>query len=387
MALPTTIDGTNVLLTTTPPLYAGPFISSAGNVYVVVFGSGGGVPRVYKATDPTSSFAEQNSAGRPTGDVRNALWVLQDSDTLRIYQSISLYHDFSMSTDTWGLKQKATGVGLTSPASFIKRSDGSLILLGAVTSETLMGVGRARVSYTKSTDSGATWGTPVAVGATGVKRDIYGGIAILGDSDRTHLFYSDTTANAKHRSLSSADALDTEAAVLSPATPSQTNFKPGVSYVSGANTVVKVPVNASGTADKLTGVRFNSSANPTIATDATFTDATAKVNEACYALDGTTVHALWADNSNNDVMHDSQTDGGAFGTDVNELAATIGAISCNIYTRSGSKVLAYLYDDNGTVKYNEIVLSAASGTPAARRFGQVLFTRPVEIGRSGVRIF
>lgn len=78
------------------------------------------------------------------------------------------------------------------------------------------------------------------------------------------------------------------------------------------------------------------------------------------AIDSTTVHALYSDNTINDLFHDSSASGGgAWGTDINELAATINHVSANVYDRSGTK-LGMMLDDAGTGKYAEIALVAAA---------------------------
>ena len=66
MALPTTIDGTAALWPIDTNTFFGPFIHD-GNVYVITKGASGGFEklRAYKATDPTSSFTEQDTADRP----------------------------------------------------------------------------------------------------------------------------------------------------------------------------------------------------------------------------------------------------------------------------------------------------------------------------------
>jgi len=119
--------------------------------------------------------------------------------------------------------------------------------------------------------------------------------------------------------------------------------------------------------DSISSARINiSAANPTIAVDTGVSDldvSVAVTQVACYALDGTTTRLLYSDSASADLWSDAQTDGGSWGTDVEELdAVTINRVSCNVYDRSGSK-LAYVYDDGGTIKYNEKSLAAAAEIP------------------------
>jgi len=60
-------------------------------------------------------------------------------------------------------------------------------------------------------------------------------------------------------------------------------------------------------------------------------------------------------------------DGGTSWSDQNGSTAiragtgTIAGISGNIYTRGGNRVYAFLYDDAGTVKYDEFILYGVGG--------------------------
>ena len=106
MALPTTLTGVAF-----PPEKSdhGPFISSAGNVYIVLRDS---VTTsnlvVHKATDPTSSCSEADAAVAP--DVGAAIYSLssfQVADVIHIATWAKAdpevrYHTFNMATDQWG---------------------------------------------------------------------------------------------------------------------------------------------------------------------------------------------------------------------------------------------------------------------------------------------
>ena len=380
MALPTTISG---VFFGDKNINIGPFISSGGNVYVVIQITSSSVA-VFKATDPTSSFSEQDSGNRPNNGTADVLCdVTQEGDTLHIitYQGVAnpvRYSQFSMSSDTW-VRGAVTIVTPTNDgngarASIAVRSNGDLIAFVQSPAEKLMGTQYSRTSYCKSTDGGANWGSPVTVMFTGQKTNYLVRACGLGASDRIHFFID--VGNVNHQSLSSSDVLDTASLFTSGTTLHHTPVR---SYVSGANTVVKFSIFNDGKQ-----VRFNSGANPTPSTDTGFPDA-ATVGPAGSALDGTTIHYLWARNSDGHVMHDVQTDGGSFGTDVDEFTGSVSAVKCNIYTRGSNVVLAYVMNDGGTIKYNEIVLSSAgftlaadggsyaiSGTVAATKFGRLV---------------
>lgn len=135
--------------------------------------------------------------------------------------------------------------------------------------------------------------------------------------------------------------------------------------------MVKTAYLASGS-DKLDSIEFNSAATGAAVGTAAFTDNTIFDNgttnpasvHGCLVGDGTTAHCLYADHTTQDLFHDQQADGGAWGTDIERLdAVTVNGVSCNVYDRFGTK-LAYVYDDGETVKYNEVDIAAAPGTAA-----------------------
>ena len=112
MALPTTLTG---VAFTPLSSYGGPFISSTGNVYWVGRNSATTTKlAVMKATDPTSSFADQDTANSPTtGAAIQSVSVCQVADVLHIatYSVDSTnelrYHTFNMATDAYVIINEA----------------------------------------------------------------------------------------------------------------------------------------------------------------------------------------------------------------------------------------------------------------------------------------
>ena len=106
MALPTSLSGVGF-----PPEKSdhGPYISSAGNVYIVLRDS---VTTsnlvVHKATNPTSSFAEADAVDAPdVGAAINSLSCYPVGDVIHIATWAAAdpeirYHTFNMATDQWG---------------------------------------------------------------------------------------------------------------------------------------------------------------------------------------------------------------------------------------------------------------------------------------------
>jgi hypothetical protein len=83
------------------------------------------------------------------------------------------------------------------------------------------------------------------------------------------------------------------------------------------------------------------------------------------AVDGSTVHAVWAVASTGDVWHSSRPHGGAWTTPQRLVDSGAGHVSwlyANVLTVGGQKVLAYTYDlgphaDNGgDIRYGQLAL-------------------------------
>lgn len=139
MALPTTIAGVAFPVNTCDTR---PFLSSGGNVYIVLVNSTTTTKlKVMKATDPASSFSEVDAANAPvTPAAIYAISVCQVGDVLHIatYSGASTnelkYHTFNMGTDLYAVKNET--VEDTNPendrhrlCSIHVRSDGNPIIV------------------------------------------------------------------------------------------------------------------------------------------------------------------------------------------------------------------------------------------------------------------
>lgn len=391
MALPVTITGI-----TFPPqnYYFGPFKSSGGNFYTIMRGPSGSTKtlRAMKATDPTSSWAEADAVNNTfVGDQTIvSLWVYQDGDTLHIVTADVLYggssttdikyHTFSMATDLWGTKGETVlldvdnGPGTSPPASCSigVRSDGDLIVLYNGDGDALMGTDYTRVDYARK-ESG-TWTTDVAVDGAG-EDHWYGSSLVMGSSDRAHFFYNNhDLGDVFQRTLTSANALqaaptafDTTAGALFH------KFTNGVSFVSGADTKVRVAYEDSGGLLSIAGFNSADAPTPTIVatgmTAVTVSDVDSS-DVASMAINGTTQWLLYVDETTDDLWRDNTgADNDTWGTDVELLdAVLIVSLSCNIYTRSGATVLGYVSERGATIYYDEYEITAAPPTNPEQKF-------------------
>src|SRR3990172_7562625 len=374
MALQVTISGVVF-----PPenYYVGPFKSSEGAYYVILLDSSDtSLIEAWKATDPTSSFSEQNGANKPnlTNLVRS-LWVCQVSDVLHIAaQEASTgrvsYRSFDMASDFWSLEPNET---VETPAqapdamsvSIGIRSDGDVIILYNGDTDAVKGNPYQRVDYARK--EGSTWTTGVAVDNAG-SVNWYGSVVVLGSSDRMHFFFSSYTANdAYQRCLTSANALETfPSSFDTDISATKHAYVNGVHWTSGGNEKVRCLYkdgDDTGAVAKLT-----SADAPTVTVTANAVDAVAAGNNPIcgMALQTNVQHIMLARSSDADLYRDytgADDDTWANADDVMVLeVVTINAISVNVYLRGSATELAYVYDDNGTIKYNEVQLAAGGPT-------------------------
>src|SRR5262245_16754418 len=136
MALPLSLSNVTLLAGSFAPK---PFISSAGNVYLVLLDSAdNSLIEVHKATDPTSAFTEQDSANKPnlTNNVgTHGFHAVQVGDVIHIVTGEATtfrvgYHTFNMATDAWAIvNETVTTSAATGGTTIGVRSDGDVIVL------------------------------------------------------------------------------------------------------------------------------------------------------------------------------------------------------------------------------------------------------------------
>ena len=382
MALPVSFDAD---LSVGPQnSYHGPFKSSGGAFYTILAGresdGANGWISLQKATDPTSSFSEQDTdlisgiGNRTIGSI----WCYQDADIIHaIIQHDSplinfgvYYISADMSADTFGddVIIESIATDDDDPAahacSIAVESTGSdIVVVYQGDPDMVTGTEFARIDANRSDDSGATWGGPISVDNAGSVHWI-GPVIVRGSSDRMHIFFrDDTNDDGYQRTLRSDDSLETfPSAFDSTVNPIPYIFGPGISYDSSGTQKVRIPYKdfTGGTGSI---AALDSADAPTVSTTTGVTDNSVTVadSSAVIALtnDGTDEHIIYGNSADtHDLYHDVNT-GSGWGTDTEVFdAVTMLHVSPNVYDRSGPK-LAYISDDGGTVKYNEVSLVAA----------------------------
>lgn len=368
-----------------------PYKSSAGNIYVIVRDDVTTSKfRAFKATDPTTSFANVGTDPALTaGHVIRGMATCQVGDVIHVVtedansgasliQSIK-YHTFNMATDAWVITNEAVVTSATAAftisgqhIAIAVRSTGDVIVLyngAAITT----GVARDRVYYARRV--AAVWTVDVLVD-NGGSTSWYANTIVKGSSDRMHFFFFDDGNDDQYqRCLTSANVLQAFPASYD-STTSTINplggLQQGVSYVSGAATKVRAPY-GSITSNKINGAKCDSADTPTMSTDASINGARAVSNVSAYAnayaADGTTLYNACIDTLS-DIYTESNINDAGWSTPALFYTGTVAAVYANIYSRGGNFVLAMVFSESGDPKYTESVLrsdgsGAFSDVPAA----------------------
>jgi hypothetical protein len=385
MPLPATIDA-SLSWSDYKGSQHGPF-ENGSNLYVVLLDNTAVQVEVWKSTDGGNTWAEQDSANKPTvvSDANHKnLYAIKEGTNLYICRRNStgsgfsvFVTPFSLSTDTW---QSGTGIGslfigshvaTASPTFLARRSDGDYVVLYNGATEGIMGTQYRRVNYARH--EGSTWTTQVSVAGTGAQIHYDARGILLGSSDRTHLFWTDANnADLKHRTLTSANALQTiqdiDTAMLS-----QAAYSVGLPVLNG--TEIILPFLNELTNTVLAVARGTSADTPTWSVQNVSTIANVpeqlNANPGAVAVDGSTVYVFWPNDADQDIYQDNDAGTGTWGTDTEWKDA----ITCNgININKISGAIAVLYDDGGTVKYDKLALTGdqtiiASGIATLEAFG------------------
>jgi hypothetical protein len=377
MALPSTFSGAQF---PRRGWGGGPFISSGGNVYVVMVQNASlKTISIVKTTDPTVSANWAEIVNWvPNASANGIEWldVVQVGDVLHVATQPFIatcscyYRQFDMSTDAWAITAEVVGTGnLVASGGIAVRSTGEAVVCWTGDTATVMGTAYDRQKYSRRTGAN-TWTAAADLFGTGNQTRYICSNCCLGASDRVHFsFWDSTNQDVYHVSLSSGNVLDTAATIdVTTAASGNDKFvlpKPAMNNASA----VRVPYKDSDS--KLSIGKFTSGANPTITVDtavsagAVYNGATGPNTDfqcAPLATKDAEFHAVWVDSASQHVFHDSDT-GSGWGTDVAVAAAsTYNSVTCSAFARGGGNKLAYVY--GGTLNYNEVDLGSAPATPS-----------------------
>lgn len=176
---------------------------------------------VYKSTDNGAAWSQVATlTGIPPGaQTFHTLATIVDSDDIHVITSAAggeiQYHIFDPGTDTFTLSREevspdiVTGSG-NRVVGVVVRSDGSVVCLYRTTSTPFV------IKYAIRNGS---WTNDLAISADDDVDSLHTAAIVLGASDRVHFFWHNhTDGTIYHRTLNSADVLQTEQLVTSPGT-------------------------------------------------------------------------------------------------------------------------------------------------------------------------
>jgi hypothetical protein len=365
-----------------------PYVDGNGNLYRVVeeFGRpepNHNTPRMMKSGDGGSTWREVDEDDRPTDNDLEGSWLLQ-AGTALIYvytdgETVS-YSSFSTSDaasdpDQWETTDERGITGLDAGSQqwtcAARTSDGRVWVFF---SDTLVGDNK-QLSYIRR-DGADDWTPKTRISSD---TDSFTGATCVVDpaTDVTHVFYHDyADKQVLYRTL-------TDAGILSAATRVDTT---GTSTASrGYNAVTNPVVYTADGASVVTamyasaeGVRAVSVTDGVVgdeqaidSADPLFSPANSDKNTGNdgpvmhLAVQGSTLHAVWAAESTGDVWHSSRPHGGAWTKPERLVDSGRGHVSwlyANVFILDGEAVLGFTYDvgphldDAGDIRYSQVPL-------------------------------
>ena len=340
-----------------------------------------------KSTDSGKTWAEQDGANRPTQEDMESMDGVLTNDRIYIahqYGGHEIYHHlFRVSTegtnpDTWQTTDElvqGTVALNTNPQStaIVRRSDGDLVIFYIRDNSTL------DQAYYRI-DTGGGWGSEQTLD-TEASHDCRGISAIIGESDKAHIFYTmhdGGTGTMYHRSLDSGDTLSAREEVDASTGIGNNNkwvwtspiyWDDGgveiimVVYKDSDNLLYSVVVSDDGTPETRKAASDNTAMSDPGGTGS-------QQVTADLALDGTDAYLHYSDLTTQDLFRDTAANDGGWGTDVEELdSKQVDWIRSTSFTHSGpnggARVVGYVYDngsDGGTgfIWYDEFVIAEAA---------------------------
>jgi len=364
-----------------------PVIDGNGNLYRVVESdlASGNHPQMMRSTDGGSTWAEVDSANRPSAQDLEGLWTIQVGTQVIVVvtRDDTVWFvpfntsDAASSPDTWGA-QEAVDSGLSSSgveqySSVVRRSNGEFV---AFYSDTLSGSNN-QIAY-KVRSTGGAWGTKQAVTAA---FNATAPASVLGASDTTHLVYCDSTNDQLlWRTLTTGGTLSGSTRIDSAGTATDNipHANP-IYYDDAGSEVVAVAYADSTDILKLVRIVGGAAQTPETVSAAAITMDPGTVTNggtvAHLAVDGTTIHAVWSDASTGDLKYRSRAADGTWSTETTLWASGPNAayyVYNTILTYpSGAKVMAYTYDvgdhatDVSDLKYDEWPLATTTSASAS----------------------
>jgi len=391
MTLPATFSVGDIA---TQNLFQPPFISSGGDIFAVL--TDGFLLRLQFTEDPTTTnFIQADSEIMGAGANIQSQWVYQRGGEGNNTLDVVVQKASTGSSETFRVLHSEITLDPTTPAdstaaaetivdtaphgddgpdavgcSVSREETGTDIVVAYQGEEDMdMGSEFARIDVKRWT--GSSWGSIIAIDNGGGEHWT-APVIVQGSSDRMHIFFKELNADdGFQRTLRSDDSLQTFPSSYATTFPLATYpYCNGIAFASGGDEKIRITFNT----NDLDIWGFNSADSPTptelataINTATTFSPSITSGRTITLAVDGDTQHIFWSGGGGSGLDKDLYTK--STGSDNDTWAdedetlpnVDVNSVFSNVYNRSGIK-LAYIYDDGGTVKYNEIILG---GTPVS----------------------
>ena len=391
MALPQNVNASPGFKGHHPP------VLSSGGVYVIANISSR-IDALRSANPETTNFTELDTAGSPTTVLNDGYATQEDGDDIHVVawdtNGTYTYHLFDMDSETWTIIDEEIENPTNNPtfpwASISVRSDGDVIVAYAGDTDQNMGDTKERVDVNVRSGSPPTWSGPTSLDAGG---DVHYGNpnCVLGTSDEVHCVWSKQTSTAadpptswnqnEGRTIDSSDdsLSNVDVQVGGSTGANLLGFPNAVSYDDGgtqriivnggadAGSTLRTIQAKEGGHDQATDIDLTALASESVSPDIRANGEVGILTTAELSAD---LHALYSSASDSDLYYTKSTDdGSSWSSAAEEIdGITVNFISANIYVRGADTVMAYVYDDAGTQKYNEkILIAGAAGLPIQTR--------------------
>jgi hypothetical protein len=392
MALPVSLSST--LSLGLQNSYHGPFESSGGNYYSVVIqeAGGGNTPSalsLQKATDPETSFSQvaTQAIGATVTDALASVWTYQKggegnntidvaiqkvaggTDGHNVYHTTADISADTLATETTVDAAPAGDDGANAAGCCVAREETGTDIVVVYQGEADMVKGTIYSRIDAKRWTGSSWGSAIAIDNAG-EAHWTGPVIVQGSSDRMHIFFKDDTNNDGYqRTLRSDDSLETFPSSFDAAIhTSEYLFSKGELF---STTKIRIAYMNSGPEVGIVGLTTADSPTVTVAAADISGVSPGAGDGVGYAVDTDVQYALWPWASDDDLYYNfSGSDDDTFTGNESELLNTVtvtGPISANVYDRSGIK-LAYIYDESGTVTYNEVDIGDGITIPATKSY-------------------
>jgi hypothetical protein len=332
---------------------------------------------VIKSTDRGDTWRVMDDANRPTNDdweagdmqVVGTVGYMGSQLNNDVYHDTFRFSDDGSNPDTWGTTDEAIRTGVTRDdqvASIVRRSDGSMVAFWQEQNTDF------RIRYSIKNGS---WSAPADLDTdSGVGQ--YHVYAVLGASDKTHIFYGDNTNGyLYHKSLASDDSLGAREQVHDDVGTGGTDEKPilGAIYYDASGTeriVVAFRDESDGLVYTSKIDDDGSPSTPVAASDNTIHQSGIgnRMVTGDLVNDGSDLYIVYADVTNQEIYLTKSVDYGSWDTDSKILASVeCDVLRAFIYSPSvGGKQLGIHYEDgsnaaNGFTRFYEYEIQAATG--------------------------